>query len=83
MRLWLLDEVKDVEADLKGLIRVMVERADKEVDILMPGYTHLQVYHTFFFGKGSACRSHPLCSGASPSDGHIFSYHMLFHSATI
>jgi argininosuccinate lyase len=42
MRLWLLDEVKDVEADLKGLIRVMVERADKEVDILMPGYTHLQ-----------------------------------------
>jgi argininosuccinate lyase len=43
MRLWLLDEVKDVEADLKGLIRVMIERADKEVDILMPGYTHLQV----------------------------------------
>jgi len=42
MRLWLLNEVKDVEAGLKGLIRVMVERADKEVDILMPGYTHLQ-----------------------------------------
>jgi argininosuccinate lyase len=45
MRLWLLDEVKDVEANLKALIRVMVERADKEVDILMPGYTHLQVYY--------------------------------------
>ena len=43
MRLWLLDEVKDIEASLKGLISVMVERADKEVDILMPGYTHLQV----------------------------------------
>jgi len=42
MRLWLLGEVKDVEANLKGLIRVMVERADKEIDILMPGYTHLQ-----------------------------------------
>ena len=43
MRLWLLDEVKEIEEALKGLIRVMVERADKEKDILMPGYTHLQV----------------------------------------
>ncbi|KIJ68996.1 hypothetical protein HYDPIDRAFT_144528 [Hydnomerulius pinastri MD-312] len=42
MRLWLLDEVADVQASLKGLIRVMVERADKERDILLPGYTHLQ-----------------------------------------
>ncbi|TFL07093.1 putative argininosuccinate lyase [Pterulicium gracile] len=42
MRLWLLEEVKEVEAGLKGLIRVMVERADKEKDVLMPGYTHLQ-----------------------------------------
>lgn len=43
MRLWLLDEVKHVEAGLKDLIRVMVERADKEKEILLPGYTHLQV----------------------------------------
>ncbi|KAL5490302.1 ARG4 [Sanghuangporus weigelae] len=42
MRLWLLDEVKEIEASLKALITVMVERADKEQDILMPGYTHLQ-----------------------------------------
>ncbi|KAF8894565.1 argininosuccinate lyase [Infundibulicybe gibba] len=42
MRLWLLEEVKDVEQGLKGLIRVMVERADTEKDILLPGYTHLQ-----------------------------------------
>ncbi|KAI0273669.1 argininosuccinate lyase [Gloeopeniophorella convolvens] len=42
MRLWLLDEVKDIEASLIALIRVMVERADKEKDYLMPGYTHLQ-----------------------------------------
>ncbi|KAF5365795.1 hypothetical protein D9758_003246 [Tetrapyrgos nigripes] len=42
MRLWLLDEIKDVESGLRGLIRVMVERADKEKDVLMPGYTHLQ-----------------------------------------
>ena len=43
MRLWLLDEVKEIEESLKALIRVMVERADKEKDALMPGYTHLQV----------------------------------------
>lgn len=43
MRLWLLDEVKKVEESLKALITVMVERADKEKDVLMPGYTHLQV----------------------------------------
>ncbi|KZV71862.1 argininosuccinate lyase [Peniophora sp. CONT] len=42
MRLWLLDEVKEIEDGLRALIRVMVERADKERDYLMPGYTHLQ-----------------------------------------
>ncbi|KAH8117350.1 argininosuccinate lyase [Phellopilus nigrolimitatus] len=42
MRLWLLDEVKEVVEGLKALITVMVERADKEKDILLPGYTHLQ-----------------------------------------
>ena len=43
MRLWLLDQVADVQSSLEGLIHVMVERADKERDILLPGYTHLQV----------------------------------------
>lgn len=43
MRLWLLDQVADVQTSLEGLVRVMVERADKERDILLPGYTHLQV----------------------------------------
>ena len=43
MRLWLLGEVRGLEEGMKALIRVMVERADKEKDVLMPGYTHLQV----------------------------------------
>jgi hypothetical protein len=43
MRLWLLHEVKEIEAGLKGLIRMMVERADQEKGLLLPGYTHLQV----------------------------------------
>ena len=42
-RLWLLNEVKEIETGLRGLIRVMVERADQEKDLLLPGYTHLQV----------------------------------------
>lgn len=43
MRLWLLDEIEQIKAGLKALIRVLVERADNEKDILLPGYTHLQV----------------------------------------
>lgn len=43
MRLWLLDEVKVIKSVLVSLIRVLVERADKEKDYLLPGYTHLQV----------------------------------------
>lgn len=43
MRIWLLDEVKDIELGLKGLITVMVSRAEQEQDVLLPGYTHLQV----------------------------------------
>ncbi|KAF5358244.1 hypothetical protein D9756_001664 [Leucocoprinus leucothites] len=42
MRLWLLDEVDDIEQGLSALLRVMVERADQEKDYLLPGYTHLQ-----------------------------------------
>ena len=43
MRLWLLAQVGEIEASLKGLLRVMIDRAEKEVDAIMPGYTHLQV----------------------------------------
>ena len=43
MRLWLLDEVGEITAALRGLITVITERADREQDVLMPGYTHLQV----------------------------------------
>lgn len=42
MRLWLLNEIADIEQGVRGLIRVMVERADQEKDYLLPGYTHLQ-----------------------------------------
>ena len=42
MRMWLLDEIDAIVALLTDLLRVMVNRAESEVDYLMPGYTHLQ-----------------------------------------
>lgn len=42
MRLWLRDELKSLEADLVEFLRVLVARAEVEIDVLMPGYTHLQ-----------------------------------------
>ena len=44
MRLWLVKEVQEIENALKALIQVVVNRADKERGILIPGYTHLQVH---------------------------------------
>lgn len=38
-----MEQTTIVEGNLKDLLNVMVSRAEKEVDALMPGYTHLQV----------------------------------------
>ncbi|KAJ1547752.1 argininosuccinate lyase [Nowakowskiella sp. JEL0078] len=43
MRLWLKDESLKLEGFLKQLVSVAVARAESEIDVLMPGYTHLQV----------------------------------------
>ncbi len=42
VRLWLRNEIADLRHHLRQLIEVTVERAAAEIDILMPGYTHLQ-----------------------------------------
>ncbi|KAF8319423.1 argininosuccinate lyase [Clavulina sp. PMI_390] len=42
MRLWLLKASTQIQEAMVNLISVMVERADKERDAIMPGYTHLQ-----------------------------------------
>ncbi|KAJ9126952.1 hypothetical protein QFC24_001183 [Naganishia onofrii] len=42
MRIWLMDEVENIKGYLKDLILVMANRAEKEVDAIMPGYTHVQ-----------------------------------------
>ena len=42
LRLWLREELKTSEQKLHTLIEVATERAENEIDLLMPGYTHLQ-----------------------------------------
>jgi argininosuccinate lyase len=42
VRLWLLAEIEHLRRHLDQLIAVAVERAGDEIDLLMPGYTHLQ-----------------------------------------
>ncbi|CAB3366333.1 Hypothetical predicted protein [Cloeon dipterum] len=41
-KLWLSDACKPLADNLVHLIKRMAERAEQEVDVLMPGYTHLQ-----------------------------------------
>ena len=76
MRLWLLGEVNDITEGLKGLIRVMVERADKEKDILLPGYTHLQVRITRSRFDHTPDSALVMFSEANRSAGNISSSHM-------
>ncbi|MCJ1475220.1 hypothetical protein MMC13_003881 [Lambiella insularis] len=42
MRLWLRDELQKLVGWLSDLLRVIIARAESEIDIVMPGYTHLQ-----------------------------------------
>ena len=41
-RLWLRNHIRLLDAELVSLLRAAIDRADAELDILMPGYTHLQ-----------------------------------------
>lgn len=42
MRMWLRDELQKIEKYLVDLIKVVAERAEADIDYIMPGYTHLQ-----------------------------------------
>lgn len=43
MRLWLLEQVQNLRKMLVAVIQVLANRAEAEVEHIMPGYTHLQV----------------------------------------
>ena len=50
IRLWLRAEIEQMRNHLRQLISVTAERAAQEIDLLMPGYTHLQLAQPIRWG---------------------------------
>ncbi|KAL8842765.1 MAG: hypothetical protein Q9176_002401 [Flavoplaca citrina] len=42
LRLWLRKKLHEIEDHLTSLLKVIVSRAENDIDLLLPGYTHLQ-----------------------------------------
>lgn len=41
-RLWLVQELRKIETCVEDLLKAMTMRAEIEIEVCMPGYTHLQ-----------------------------------------
>ncbi|MBW8010741.1 MAG: argininosuccinate lyase [Chloroflexi bacterium] len=41
-RMWLMEQIQQIDQALEGVQKVMITRAEKDIGIIMPGYTHLQ-----------------------------------------
>ena len=50
LRLWLREEVDEVDKLLVGLIGALIAQAEKHAGLVMPGFTHLQVAQPVTFG---------------------------------
>ena len=50
LKLFTRDEIRQIVEDVESLIDILLKRADETKDILMPGYTHLQVAMPSSFG---------------------------------
>ena len=50
VRLWLRDEITTITGLLAELQRVLVDVADKNAEVILPGFTHLQVAQPVSFG---------------------------------
>ncbi len=42
LRIYVVEQLKEIKSLLINFIKVFIYRGEKEIDILMPGYTHLQ-----------------------------------------
>nr|WP_150107602.1 argininosuccinate lyase [Pedosphaera parvula] len=49
MRLWLRDEIVELAGELRGLQGALVGLADKNAEVVIPGYTHLQRAQPVYF----------------------------------
>jgi argininosuccinate lyase len=50
VRLWLRSEIDLIDGLLTDLQKALVDIADKNVDVILPGFTHLQVAQPVSFG---------------------------------
>lgn len=50
MHLYLKDEITEIKHQIKELFNVLIEKADENKNVLLPGYTHLQVAMPSSFG---------------------------------
>jgi argininosuccinate lyase len=50
LRLWLRGEIDAVQAELKRLVRALLDQASRHATLVMPGFTHLQVAQPVTFG---------------------------------
>ena len=50
IRLWLRDQITDIQGLLKSLQTALVDLADQHAEVVMPGFTHLQVAQPVSFG---------------------------------
>ena len=57
-RLWLRTELRKIGKWLTDLLEVICTRAEMDVAVLMPGYTHLQRGATNVFAIKPSCSSH-------------------------
>lgn len=50
IRLWLRDQITDIQALIRDLQAALVDLAERNADVVMPGFTHLQVAQPVSFG---------------------------------
>ena len=50
IKLWLRNRIDQIELDLKLLQKTLIKKSELYYDMLMPGYTHLQVAQPVTFG---------------------------------
>lgn len=43
MKLWVKKAINEVLDDVKNLLKVVIQKAEDHIHVIMPGYTHLQV----------------------------------------
>ncbi|MCG2634777.1 MAG: argininosuccinate lyase [Gammaproteobacteria bacterium] len=50
LRLWLRQQIDDLDGMLEGLLRVLLDLGEAHADTVMPGFTHLQTAQPVTFG---------------------------------